>query len=365
MITIKDVAKLSGLSPTTVSFVLSRSPLARSIPPKTKSRIKRIARQVGYRPNSFARALRSKRSRTVGIMVSDLRDPYFAEILSGIENSLYRSAYTAIVTDIQNGRGRLRRYIDLLMERRVDGVITIANSLILETDQFSIFDPAKVPVVIIGRESEAELSSVVIDNEGGARTAMEHLSELGHREFAFIKGPKKVVDSRQRWAGIRSFCQEASLKIDPRLVVEISGQVSSYEAGYGATKALLRKRQPFTALVAFDDMTAFGAIRGLEEMGLNVPQDCSVIGFDDVAAAAFYNPPLTTVHQPLENLGSIAADIFKRAARASIKNAPFKAEHRMIAPRLVVRKSTCARGTFRSTDRSPTPASGPVEPIPP
>jgi LacI family transcriptional regulator len=344
MVTIKDVAKLSGLSPTTVSFVLNGSPFARSIPAKTKLRVKRIARELDYRPNSFARSLRSRRSQTVGVMVSDLRDPYVAEILSGIESSLYRSAYIAIVTDIQNDPDRLRRYIDLLIERRVDGVITIANSLILETDQFSVFDQAKVPVVIVGRESEGTISSVVIDNEAGTRAAMEYLYKIGHREFAFIRGPKKVIDSSRRWRGIRDFCQSAHLKLDPRLVVEISDQVSSYDAGYKATKTLLRRTRSFTALVAFDDMTAFSAIRKLGEAGLRVPEDCSVVGFDDVAAAAFYNPPLSTVHQPLEDLGSIAAGIFKRAAHASINNIPFKVEHRKIVPQFVVRKSTLPPG---------------------
>jgi LacI family transcriptional regulator len=342
MVTIKDLAKQCGLSPTTVSFVLNGSPLARSIPFRTKQRIKRIAKDLGYRPNSFARSLRSKRSQTVGVMVSDLKDPYVAEILSGIENSLYRSAYTAIVTDIQNDSDRLKRYINVLLERRVDGVITIANSLMLDMDRFLIFEPAKVPVVIIGRESEGAISSVTIDNEAGTRAALEHLYKIGHREFAFIKGPQKVIDSSRRWAGIRSYSQETGLQLDSRLVASISDRVSSYDAGYRATKALLRKGPPFTALVAFDDMTAFGSIRALTEKGLRVPEDCSVVGFDDVVAAAFYNPPLSTVHQPLEELGSIAAQIFERAAHGSAKHIPFKAEHRKIVPQFVIRRSTCS-----------------------
>jgi len=199
------------------------------------------------------------------------------------------------------------------------------------------------PTLVIGRELQrSAVSSIVVDNEAGTRLAIQHLHRLGHRRIAFIKGPKILVDSIQRWRGIERFAKKVGLKIDPRLVIEIKGQNSTYAEGVEITGELLRRSSDFTAVVAFDDLTACAAIRALTKTGRRVPQDCSVVGFDDIPNAEFYNPPLTTVRQQLEMQGSLGAEIVGELIKASMEKRPVKARYRKVSPKLIVRESTCA-----------------------
>jgi len=343
MVTIRDVAKECGLSTTTVSMVLNRAPLASYIPEPTKRRIIHVAEGLGYQPNPFAQALRSHRSHTIGVMVPDIADPYCAQILRGIENSFSRSGYLPFLVDIQNNRSLFKKYLNVLMARRVEGLIILANSLSFETELLSGLESRKIPSVILGRKPETDaLSWVATDNEVGTRLALEHLYRLGHRRIAFIRGPQLIVDSQHQWDGICSFATTAGLELDSKLVVTLSVPFSSYEGGYECTKELLALKLPFTALVAFDDMTAFGAIRALISAGLRVPQDCSVIGFDDIPAAAFYNPALTSVREHMESLASMGAEILVEAIRAQRKNTRVSPVHRKVKPELIVRESTAA-----------------------
>lgn len=343
MVTIRDVARESGFSVTTISVVLSDARQARHIPETTKKHIRDVAGRLGYRPNIFARYLRSKRSHSVGVMVSDIMDPYCNQVIRGIETALYKSSYLPILVDIQNRRVRFKRYVEMLLERRVDGLIAVANSLTVETDLLDAFLQNKIPAVIIGRESAGRsIHSVMVDNEAGARAAMEHLYTLGHRQIALIRGPKEVLDSELRWQGIQKFSRAVGLEIDPALAVEIKEPTSSYEAGFEAVRELLTRGRPFTAVMAFDDMTAFGAIRALKQHGRTVPETCSVVGFDDIAAATFYNPSVTTIRQSMDLLGSASVEILTQAMRASLGKKPFKTVHKRIQPSLVVRESTSA-----------------------
>ena len=342
-VTIRDVARQCGLSPTTVSMVLNRTPLASYIPESTKKRIIQVAEGLGYQPNPFAQALRSQHSHTIGVMVPDIADPYCAQILRGIENSFSRSSYLPFLVDIQNDRLRFKKYLNVLLGRRVEGLIILANSLSFETELLSASESRKIPCVILGREPETDaLSWVATDNQAGTQQALEHLYRLGHRKIAFIRGSSMIVDSHHQWAGICSFAAAAGLELDPRLVVTLSDPFSSYEAGFECTKQLLALQLPFTALVAFDDMTAFGAIRALISAGLRVPLDCSVIGFDDIPAAAFYNPALTSVREHMETLASMGAEILMEAIRAHRKNTTVSPVHHKVKPELMVRESTAA-----------------------
>jgi len=189
------------------------------------------------------------------------------------------------------------------------------------------------------------VSSVMVDNEAGAHLGMEHLYSLGHRKIAFIRGPKMLVDSSPRWRGVRSFARSVGLEIDPALVVDLPDSLdpnSSFEGGFRLTEELLKHKKRFTAIMAFDDLTAFGAIRGLARAGLKVPEDCSVIGFDDVIPAGLSVPSLTTVRQPMESLGSAAVGLVLEAVNAAIEEREFEAVHRKLAPELVVRESSRA-----------------------
>src|SRR6202167_1400282 len=353
-VTIRDVAERSGFSSATVSIVLNNAPLARYIPDTTKGRIQKAAQQLGYRPNPFARSLRGRRSHTVGVMVFDMTDPYCTLVLRGIENTLYQSSFLPILTDVHNERSRFERYLEMLLDRRIEGLVVLANWLFVDIDVLADLEKNNIPTAIVGRElGNDSISSVIVDNNLGARAAFEHLYSLGHRKIAFIRGPRSLSDTEPRWRGVRAAAREGNLKLDSRLVVDLpeSGDpFSSFEVGYKLTEELLHRRHPFTALMAFDDMTAFGAIRALAKAGVRVPEECSVVGFDDVAPAAIYSPALTTVRQPMEIMGTAAATIVLEAinsnananASASAEKKPVRTIHRRIVPELIVRESTCS-----------------------
>ncbi len=342
MITIRDVAGESGFSITTVSMVLNDGPAAKRISARTRTRVWKVARKLGYRPNLFARSLRSQRSQTIGVIVFDITDSYCTQILRGIENQLRPSGYFPIVTDLQDDRSQFHRCVDMLLGRRVEGIIAIANPIYLDPALLSGLVDRKIPAVAIGRESEdGLLCSVVVDNEAGTRLAIQHLYELGHRRIAFIKGPKILVDSMQRWRGIENFAHDVGLKVDAKLVTEIKGRNSTYAEGCQLTEQLLKRSPDFTALMAFDDLTACAAIRTLTKAGRRVPKDCSVVGFDDVPSSAFYNPPLTTVRQLLEMQGSLSAEMVEELIRASMEKRKLSPKHRTVSPQLVIRDSTC------------------------
>jgi LacI family transcriptional regulator len=343
-VTIRDVAKESGFSSTTVSIVLNNAPLARYIPAATKKRIERAAKKLGYRPNLFARSLRSKRSHAVGVMVFDMTDPYCTLVLRGIENALYQSSYLPILTDVHNERSRFERYLEMLLDRRVEGLVVVANWLFVNVDVLADLEKSSIPTVMISRELQTDsISSVIVDNELGAHLAIEHLYSLGHRKIAFIRGPKTLTDSAPRWKGIRAFAKSVDLELDPRLIVdlpEFRDPTSSFDAGYKLTEELLKQKRPFTALMAFDDVTAFGSIRALTRAGMRVPEHCSVIGFDDVATASLYTPAVTTVRQPMEAMGAMAVSIAIEGINAVLEKRDQSTVHRKLAPELVVREST-------------------------
>jgi len=344
MVTIRDVAKESGFSSTTVSIVLNDAPLARYIPAATKKRIERAAEKLDYRPNQFARSLRSKRSHTVGVMVFDMTDPYCTLVLRGIENTLYQASYLPILTDVHNERSRFERYLEMLLDRRIEGLVVLANWLFLDINLLADLEKSSIPTAIIGCELKGDsMSSVIVDNEVGGYIALEYLYSLGHRKIAFIRGPKALSDSSPRWRGVRNCAKACGLELDPRLIVDLPESrdpLSSFEAGQKLTEDFIKQKRAFTAILAFDDMTAFGAIRALSKCGLRVPEDCSVIGFDDVAPSALCTPPLTTVRQPMEAMGAGAVNIVVEGIKSVLEKREVGAHHRKVAPELVVREST-------------------------
>ncbi len=344
MVTIRDVAKESGFSSTTVSIVLNNAPLARYIPPATKKKIERAAQKLGYRPNQFARSLRSKRSHTVGVMVFDMTDPYCTLVLRGIENTLYQSSYLPILTDVHNERSRFERYLEMLLDRRIEALIVLANWLFLDINLLGDLEKSSIPTTMIGCELKTDsISSVIVDNEVGGRLALEHLHSLGHRKIAFIRGPRSLTDSSPRWRGVRSSAKSCGLELDARLTLDLPESrdpMSSFEAGQKLTEELIRQKRPFTAVMAFDDMSAFGAIRALTRAGIRVPEQCSVIGFDDIATSALYTPSLTTVRQPMEAMGASSVGIVLDGINAVLEKREVCASHRKVAPELVVREST-------------------------
>ena len=198
MVTIRDVAERSGFSSATVSIVLNNAPLARYIPDSNQEKIHRAAQHLGYRPNLFARSLRGRRSHTVGVMVFDMTDPYCTLVLRGIENTLFQSSYLPILTDVHNERSRFERYLEMLLDRRIEGLVVLANWLFVDINVLADLEKNNIPTATVGRELKNDkISSVIVDNAAGGRAALEHLHSLGHRKIAFIRGPHHFVDTRR------------------------------------------------------------------------------------------------------------------------------------------------------------------------
>ena len=346
VVTIRDVARECGYSASTVSIVLNGAPLSRYIPADTKGRIESAAKRMGYRPNPLARSLRSQRSNIVGVMVIDITDPFCTPILRGLENALYQASYLSLIADAHNEPHRFERYLEMLLDRRVEGLVVIANWLVADIKLLADLTECQVPTVIAGRSFENHsVSTVSVDNESGASMALEHLHRLGHREIAFLRGPKVLSSSGQRWKGIRAFAQSAGLQLDSKKILELPESLdpnSSFEAGAQLTGELLRQGRPFTALMAYDDVTALGALRALKKKGLSVPEDCSVVGFDDVAQASLSVPSLTTVRQPMEAMGSLSAGMVLEAIKAMDEKQDVPVVRKKIPAELVVRESTRA-----------------------
>jgi LacI family transcriptional regulator len=344
-VTLTDVARKSGFSPSTVSLVLNEAPLSRYIAAKTKLKITETAKRLGYRPDVFARSLRSQRSHTVGILVIDLADPFCTLILQGIERKLRPTPYLPIVMDAQNNPQQLERYLEMMVERRVEGLITVANWLLFDIALIEDVDDQRIPTVVVGRDLESPtVNSVLVDNDAGGYAAMEHLYKLGHRDIAFVRGPREVGDSRFRWKGVRRFAKKMGLHLNPALIRDLPGVQSSesgFSGGLKLTNSLIESGERFTAILAFDDLTAYGAVRALSEAGLRVPDDCSVIGFDGIPASAFSTPGLTTIQQPMGEMGEYAAEyILKHLDKSGDEEVQPYSEPHLMPPTLVSRGST-------------------------
>ena len=328
--TLRAVADYLNLTPGTVSSVLNNAPSSRSIPEHTKVRILAAARELNYRPNFFAQSLRKKRTYTIGVIVEEIGDAYGSLVISGIEQYLRQKNYFFLTVVHRHNPDLLERYAQILMERGVEGFVTVDLQL-----QEA---PALPTVAVAGHKKFSGVTNIVLNHENAARIALEHLLELGHRQIAFLKGAPFSSDSADRWKAICNAAKDLGLKINPELTVQISIDDPTPQLGYPFAKQLLERGIPFTALFAYNDISAIGAIRAFQEEGLQVPKDISVVGFDDIQGAAYNIPSLTTVRQPLIRMGAIAAQtLLDRLENGS----DFPTEI-AIEPELTVRESTSA-----------------------
>jgi LacI family transcriptional regulator, galactose operon repressor len=348
-VTLSDVARACGLSISTVSIVLSEAPLSQNVAVTTRERIRAMAKQLGYHPDAHARSLRRRRSQTIAVLAYDLSDPFCIPIVGGIQAGLQPATFLPLLMDAQTQRKLFDSYLKMILERRAEGVIVIASWIFEETNLLADIEKNKVPIVIVGRDlTSRKISSLLVDNEAGGAMAMRHLHGLGHRLIAAIRGPEELFDSEPRWAGVQRVAAEAGIKLDPRLVFQLPDlldPISSFEGGRHFAQQMLASGRPFTAVLAFDDLTALGVVRGLTDAGLRVPEDCSVLGFDDVLLAAVATPGITTIHQPLKEMGLTAAEWILDAVQSREQGASQKPKVYRAQPELVVRMSTarCAK----------------------
>jgi LacI family transcriptional regulator, galactose operon repressor len=335
-VTLKALAQHLGLSAGTVSLVINRSPAANSIPSKTQERILAAARQLNYRPNQLARSLRSRRTFSVGVLLPEISEGYAAGILAGVDVHLTQAGYFFLVASHRNKPELFHEYVGLLMDRGVEGFILVNTPL---------EKPLPLPTVAVAGHHKLEgVTNVVIDHGRAARLALAHLAELGHTRIAFFKGHKKSQDTEDRWQSIQRAARASSIEVRPELTLQLDGESwggsaspeEGYKEGYVFGGRLLSRDVAFTGLFAFNDLSAIGAMRAFREAGLTVPQDVSVIGFDDIQNAAFQNPSLTTVRQPLREMGEIAARTLLRRLHGD-QSLP---DTVTVEPQLVVREST-------------------------
>lgn len=327
-VTLKAVAAHVGLSAGTVSAVLNDAPSAKHIPQRTRDRIVAAARELDYRPNFFARSLRKRRTLTIGVIAHAIGDSYGSSVIAGIESGVRKQSYFFLTGIHRHDRELFERYSHLLLQRGAEGIITV---------DYNMAHSMPVPVVAIpGHRQNDGVINIVLDHRHAAELALRHLKDLGHTRIAVFRGHTQSADADSRWSAMNEVAREMGLNIDPELVVRLNSNDPTPKLGYPYGQQLLERNLPFTALLAYNDISAIGAIRAFQESGLRVPQDISVVGFDDIPAAAFHHPSLTTIRQPLHRMGEIAAEVLI----ARIEGDGELQRELAVQPEIVVREST-------------------------
>ncbi len=325
---IKDIARLANVSHSTVSRALKDSPL---INPETADRVKRIAREVGYRPSAVARGLVTRRTMMIGVVVTTVSDPFISEVVGGIEDAARRSGYSVYLAESGADPDRETGVVRSFAERRVDGIVVTASRVgALYTP---LLEEMGVPIVLVNNQHPGEfVHSIIIDNVVGSRLVTDYLIGLGHRKIGYLGDRFGYQSDTERFAGYREALDRHGLPFLPEFFVEGDGKA---EGGLAGAEELLSRPEPPTAIVCYNDMTAMGALRAAYRRGVRVPADLSVTGFDDLAIASFFTPPLTTVRQPMRQMGRLATETLlslmaHRAAGATVR----------VPAELVVREST-------------------------
>ncbi len=327
--TLQSVAAHAGVSRTTVSVVLSEAPAAASIPEATRKRIFEAAAELGYRPHFIASSLRRKRTMSIGIMVPDMGEGYFTLIMSGVDLALREARYFYFTACHYWQPELLAEHPYQLTERGVDGLLLINTPLP---------ERIEVPTVTIsGHETRPGVTNIVVDHLKAAELALAHLKRLGHRRIAFMKGQTFTLDAQERWDSIIEIARDYGFEMEEELLLPLVVGTWSPDLGYGPVKELLARRRDFTAIFCFNDIAAIGAVRALHDAGLRTPQDVSVIGFDDIVGAIYHIPSLTTVRQPLTQMGDIAARVLLERINHPHHDFPDKI---VLAPELIEREST-------------------------
>lgn len=299
--TIRDVADRAGVSTATVSRVLAGLYGGR---PQTRARVVEAARALDYHPSGIARSLKLQTTGTIGLIVTDIANPFYPELVRAIEDSARRHGLAILLCNSAEDPDRELGYLQLLRERRVDGIIVASGGLSERQRRWLARPP--LPVVLVNSALEdADVPAILTDNVAATRVAVEHLVELGHRRIAQLAGPDTSTASLDRATGFREGLAGAG--IDPGLGMSAAGD-GHVAGGFRATTALLEADPGLTAIVCYNDLSAIGALQALRTRGLGVPLDVSVVGFDDIDIAAYLDPPLTTIAQAIPTMADWAVD---------------------------------------------------------
>jgi LacI family transcriptional regulator len=331
MTTIHDVAAHAGVSTATVSHVINGT---RFVDPQTAERVRRSIELLGYRPNSLARSLRRNETRLIGMLIPDNSNPYFAEIARTIEDRGFSAGYSVILCNSDGSEAKEGAYVEKLLSKQIDGMILISSS--------NSFKPlhtilgARVPCVVADRElGDLEVDQVLIDNEQGGYLAGKHLIGLGHRRIGYIAGPNSLSLSVHRLTGLRSALREGGIDLPEAAVVQGDFQ---FEGGVKGVRRLLDAVPGLTAVFAANDRMAVGAIATLMRAGLRVPQDVSVLGYDNIPLAAAMWPALTTIAQPTGDLGNMIITLLLERIQARGEDLK---PRRVLLPVQLIERESC------------------------
>lgn len=345
--TMEDIGRRAGVSASTVSRVINQNV---AVDPATEERVRAAIDELGYRPNLLARSFRRRITHTIGLLVPDNSNPFFAEVARMIEDAGFREGYSVILCNSDLSKDKQAAYVDVLLAKRVDGLVLVSTGLISLTDGP---DPiqrvleAGIPCVVIDRDlGDLPVDQVLVDNEMGGYLAGRYLVELGHQHIACIVGPSDITPSAGRFAGFELALSEAPVPLESVANIMSNGR---YDGGEAAVRELLSRGVDFTALFVFNDLVAIGAHGALRRAGLRVPEDVSIVSFDDVALASAVYPPLTTVAQPIAEIADLSVRLL--IDRIAEKDAPHA---RVVLPTsLIERESSGPPGV-----RSPEPVVG-------
>jgi DNA-binding LacI/PurR family transcriptional regulator len=338
-VSIKDIAQIAGVSHSTVSRALADSSL---VNPGTKARIRTLAQELGYSPDAGARGLVLGRTRTVGVVVTIITDPFIAEVVQGIETAAYAAGYSVILTSSNSEPKRELAAVEILRSKRVDAVIVTSSRIGALYQNY--LERLGAPVVLVNTHSAQSghyTMAVTVDNRHGGYLATTHLVELGHQRIAYVTGMADHSDDLERMNGYRQALTQAGFEPDPTLIVPGTGRANG---GERALSVLMRLFPPPTAVFCYNDMTAIGLLRAAKAAGLAVPADLAIVGFDDIPFASYVCPPLTTYCQPKFELGQRAVEMALR-----LMDGPAEGVGDVVLQgQLVVRESTnllCTRRT--------------------
>jgi DNA-binding LacI/PurR family transcriptional regulator len=329
--TIYDVARLAGVSTATVSRALNGTG---QIAPATRATIEAAVEQLGYRPNTIARSLVTKSTQTIALLLPDITNPFYAALVSGIQQTALAQGWTMLLCTTESDAEREELYLRVLRAKQVDGALV--DGLVLPPDRIARFVEDGFPIVCLDRDIDSRsIPLVQVDNRLGGRIATRHLVDLGHTHIAHVTGAGELGISDERLAGYRDALTEAGLPVDFQLVEE--GRFTD-DGGHDAARRLLERQPDLTAIFAANDLSALGVMNAVAEAGRRVPDDVSVVGFDDLHLSAYTSPPLTTIRQPAVEIATLATEILIGLTRGQQAE---RMRH-LLEPELVVRASTRA-----------------------
>jgi len=326
--TIKDVAELAEVHPSTVSRVINGDS---RISEKTKNKVLLIIKKLGYTPNAIARGLKTKRTFTLGMLIPDITNPFFAEIARGAEDAANVNGFNVILCNTDDKLKKERIYLDILKEKRVDGLILgtahIKDKSILELEKNNF------PYMLVSCNIEGlDKNCIIVDDEAGGIMATEHLIKLGHRRIAHITGPLKTRSALNRLKGYKLALKKYEIEYRDELVGEGDFRI---KGGYQVMKRFLKLAEPPTAIFAANDLLALGAIQAIQKKKYHIPEDFCIIGFDDIRLASFVYPPLTTIRQPMLEMGALAVKMLLRI----IEEGEFNQRKEVLESKLIIRES--------------------------